>query len=427
MDTINNPGGKSKPDTAQSGGPFRRHAKTLIDNGYSPVPTKPKDSKWPIEDGWQRRCKEANATGLNGKPIDGNLGVACGFNNLVVLDFDDPNGHGWRKDFDKYVIPIFHKGEHAPNGKLIEECKIAPIDCILPVCKVGKRGISLFYRVLTDEPIKSFTIKDSDGKTVIEVLGVGRHTVLPPSIHPDTKEPYTWKTDATLLNTPLDQLYVITKEQLARLCNGRVKPKAIHNKKQQENIGPEHRTPKTTRKKELRGNVGPESNEDWKFKTCKSALGNIKDPAHKKIILDVCADMLSHIPAACDYEIWRNVSFGLSYEFGLEDDDAKELFVKWPRTAKQTEAKITPEQQWNKNRERDASESDITLGTIIDYAEKHGFKCALYTELFYMDDDAEWDGRLKVRNFHLLTQDFKTKCQVIRVYLKGEWGKLRIS
>ena len=51
---------------------------------------------------------------------------------------------------------------------------------------------------------------------LVEVLATGQ-SVLPPTIHPDTGRPYRWLTRATLFNTRVDELPVITKANIAAL------------------------------------------------------------------------------------------------------------------------------------------------------------------------------------------------------------------
>ena len=54
---------------------------------------------------------------------------------------------------------------------------------------------------------------------LVEVLATGQ-SVLPPTIHPDTGRPYQWLTKATLFNTRVDELPVITKANIAALKTG---------------------------------------------------------------------------------------------------------------------------------------------------------------------------------------------------------------
>jgi len=68
------------------------------------------------------------------------------------------------------------------------------IDAILdilppsPWVRVGKKGMALAYRF---EGQKNFKLRGSEGGMILEFLGLGNQVVLPPSIHPDTQQPYT--------------------------------------------------------------------------------------------------------------------------------------------------------------------------------------------------------------------------------------------
>src|SRR5215470_13606393 len=106
-----------------SEGPFNQTAKILLNNGFSPVPTRPDDSKIPIERDWSQRCHRAIAGPINGAAVDGcNVGVACGFNGLVAIDIDEEE---WQAIYLNYVLPVVE------NSRLVG--------------KVGARGITLFY------------------------------------------------------------------------------------------------------------------------------------------------------------------------------------------------------------------------------------------------------------------------------------------
>lgn len=63
-----------------------------------------------------------------------------------------------------------------------------------PHCKRGARGFSLIYSQDRLDPVrKTRTFADPFSKQMlVEFLGDGRQTVLPPSIHPDTGEAYVW-------------------------------------------------------------------------------------------------------------------------------------------------------------------------------------------------------------------------------------------
>jgi len=63
-----------------------------------------------------------------------------------------------------------------------------------PVKKAGSKGETRFYHA-PGIASRSWSI---NGKRVIEIIGPGRQTVLPPTLHPDTQAPYRWLTPDTL-------------------------------------------------------------------------------------------------------------------------------------------------------------------------------------------------------------------------------------
>jgi hypothetical protein len=66
---------------------------------------------------------------------------------------------------------------------------------VTPVKKRGAKGETLFYYAPEITASRKWTI---DGKTVVELLGPGRQTVLPPTLHPETGRPYAWTGSETL-------------------------------------------------------------------------------------------------------------------------------------------------------------------------------------------------------------------------------------
>ena len=128
---------------------------------------------------WQKWCRERPSHYLVAtwaKWPNAGVGVACGL-GLICIDIDQ----------EELMTPLLN---------------------ILPpsnVQKKGRKGISLFYRGNTDK-IRPKNFRTPDRVGLVDLLAEGKQTVLPPSIHPDTGEPYFWWTDATLEDTPLDQL-----------------------------------------------------------------------------------------------------------------------------------------------------------------------------------------------------------------------------
>ena len=137
---------------------------TLRRNGYEPVPIKP-GTKHPAVNGWQcgRIDDDAWSPGCG-------IGVLCGHGDLVAVDIDTD---------DPAVIK-------AVNAVLPPGCPR----------KRGRKGVSVLMRAKVPKKIKlPVGFASIDGKWTVcnvEVLTVGQQTVIPPSVHPDTKRPYEW-------------------------------------------------------------------------------------------------------------------------------------------------------------------------------------------------------------------------------------------
>lgn len=81
-----------------------------------------------------------------------------------------------------------------------------------PWHRLGRKGMMLAYRY---SPIKTHRVKNISGQTIVETLAARTQCVLPPSIHPDTGQPYT--ANAELLDV-LDRLVFLPEniEELLR-------------------------------------------------------------------------------------------------------------------------------------------------------------------------------------------------------------------
>lgn len=184
---------------------FERLALAMIGRGFSPLPIAPDqrqsrdgrkvpegkapgyrrpDGTWALMTGWQRWCGEqvpeamvrAWVDRMLGNAADAGIGVACG-RSLICIDID------------------------------LEEA-VAPLLAILPpspVQKRGHKGISAFYRGDT-EIIRSKNFRTPERVGLVDLLAEGKQTVLPPSVHPDTGEPYVWMTDDHLYDLCLEDL-----------------------------------------------------------------------------------------------------------------------------------------------------------------------------------------------------------------------------
>ena len=181
---------------------FADTAPLLMAHGYSPLVIAPGEKypgerratgQWLPATGWRKWCNEQPTTAriaawtrMIGDDAPG-VGVACGFGGVVAVDIDD-------------------------------ETLIEPLLAILPpvfVAKRGRKGLTAFYRA--GEPLPSKNYRTTDKRCLLDLLSEGKQTVLPPSIHPDTGEPYYWTTDRTLLDTTLADLPVFAREHFAAM------------------------------------------------------------------------------------------------------------------------------------------------------------------------------------------------------------------
>jgi len=136
----------------------------------------------------------------NGKKIPlkkANIGLLCGEpSGVVCIDIDT-----FDEDIEQIIL-----------NSLPET----------PVMKKGKKGVNFFYR-FNGEATVNYKNPLTKRDNLFELISTGRQTVLPPSIHPDTKEPYEWcdkegnPAPHTLTNTDLDSLPTLPKNWLRDL------------------------------------------------------------------------------------------------------------------------------------------------------------------------------------------------------------------
>lgn len=74
-----------------------------------------------------------------------------------------------------------------------------------PLVKKGKKGETRFFKYNGETNFKRHDLG-------IELLSTGNQTVLPPSIHPETKEAYVWTSLETLLSYDVDDLPILPQE-----------------------------------------------------------------------------------------------------------------------------------------------------------------------------------------------------------------------
>ena len=163
-------------------GAYAQCAERLIERGFAAVPIMPGTKRpgfffagmWIGLANWQKRFsggpppateRERWAAG------DAGVGVVAGqaSHGLIAVDIDseDPAIQATLRT----VLPPTH------------------------VRKTGARGETLFYHGPDIAQSQSWNIA---GKRIVDLIGPGRQTVLPPTIHPDTGAPYRWSGSESL-------------------------------------------------------------------------------------------------------------------------------------------------------------------------------------------------------------------------------------
>ena len=178
---------------------FSETAERLIARGYSVIPIIPGEKRpgaysggsWHGMKDWQRYCDRAPTrfeldmwATWPSPSICVPLGRAS---NLTAIDYD----YG--------------------SDELRAELKALLPES--PVRKTGAKGETAFFRGYSHVPKKFLC----DGASVVELLGHGRQTVLPPSIHPDGMA-YRWLTEKTLENTSVGELPTIPIDYYDRVA-----------------------------------------------------------------------------------------------------------------------------------------------------------------------------------------------------------------
>lgn len=129
-----------------------------------------------------------------------------------------------RKDLHVVVLDFDAKDPDALDTLL----RAAPAS---PMVKRGQKGESRFY--LAPKTLKTTSYDGPDGRLIDRLTGFDtRQTVVPPSVHPDTGQPYMW------LAGPVraDELPVLTDEDIEALeealeqCGWETGGRAIHNR-----------------------------------------------------------------------------------------------------------------------------------------------------------------------------------------------------
>jgi len=163
--------------------PYALHGERIVDLGYSAIPCRPGSKRpgsmsgnsWWGRNDWQQYCdrlpSEFETRSWSRWP-DAGICVALGYGGIVAIDVDtdDPD-------------------------------MCAALAAVMPLSTVqkrGQKGFTAFYRGSREVKSAAYNV---NGERVVDLLGHGKQTVCPPTLHPDTGRPYVWLTDDTIENT----------------------------------------------------------------------------------------------------------------------------------------------------------------------------------------------------------------------------------
>jgi putative DNA primase/helicase len=155
---------------------FSKTAPAYLKLGVSVIPLQA-NSKVPVPTGWTDYADHPIPANIQKEwlhlPANHNIGLVLGKQSGVsVLDIDIED--------DLMVSRIV---------KLLPQS---------PWHRRGRKGLVLAFKHTPDRDY-TFRLKDKQGKTLIEFLSSGTQVVLPPSIHPDTMQPYVANADLVQL------------------------------------------------------------------------------------------------------------------------------------------------------------------------------------------------------------------------------------
>ena len=174
---------------------FRDHAPHYFAKGMSVIPLK-ENSKIPLMNAWSDFSDYLVPEDIQRQwlqlPANNNIGLVLGKQSGIgVLDIDYAD-----ENLIEKILSILPKGYNVWR-------------------RVGKKGMVLAFKFNPKVP-RAFKLISPEHGTLVEYLCTGQQVVLPPSIHPETKQPYVSNSN---LYDVLDQLVMIPDDLEERLRN----------------------------------------------------------------------------------------------------------------------------------------------------------------------------------------------------------------
>lgn len=277
-----------------------------------------KRSKAPVAEGWtQAEFQDADA--LTESYREGyNLGLRPGAPSCVdghylhVLDFDVKDNQQ-RKEATDFVRELL--GDDLNH---------------LPRVRSGSGGASRHFYFFAPEPLRNGKLKVGTGWEV-DLKSTGANLVLPPSIHPDTGNPYTWDVALDLDLLEFGDFPMLSDESLDRIrrCRGKT---------------PEH--------------------DEGLADLLKAAA----EATRRDLSLDEARLYLARIPLddVEDYDRWRDVGMALHFQFD-GDLEALDVWDEWSAKGGNYQAGMC-ERKWGTF---SAKGDGVTFGTIVHMAGGH--------------------------------------------------------
>jgi hypothetical protein len=164
--------------------PYAHVADPLRDMGYNVIPIRPgskvpgsfSSGEWGNLSSWQKWCDERPPAFLSDTwETWPNAGVGVAHGHVVGLDVDTDR----------------------PDVRAAIKATVDQSPC----CRRGSKGWIGYYLPMLNAHTLGARLRwhDADGKIVVELLMHGTQSVLPPTIHPDTKMPYVWEAGSEAL------------------------------------------------------------------------------------------------------------------------------------------------------------------------------------------------------------------------------------